>query len=210
MCTPGKHSGLIVDYANVFASLEKALAIYGKGSGGATPVRDKRELVEDLRRAVDAALTFCQGHRVDVPAIAALPSGDLQRLSALADAVDRLIADPVRKDFLAHERLVHALYQDVKPDPIVSQFAARVACLAVIGAEIRQRTSPGPADISGVMSQINLLLDGSIEADGFRISAVRERPDGSAVRSFISKSLRFRLFGCAYRRLFVGVALRLR
>ena len=24
---PGKHSGLIVDYANVFASLEKALAL---------------------------------------------------------------------------------------------------------------------------------------------------------------------------------------
>ena len=30
---PGKHSGLIVDYANVFASLEKALAIYAKGRG---------------------------------------------------------------------------------------------------------------------------------------------------------------------------------
>ena len=36
---PGKHSGLIVDYANVFASLEKALAIYGAGKGGKTPVR---------------------------------------------------------------------------------------------------------------------------------------------------------------------------
>ena len=31
---PGKHSGVIVDYANVFASLEKALAIYGAGKGG--------------------------------------------------------------------------------------------------------------------------------------------------------------------------------
>ena len=31
---PGKHSGLIVDYANVFASLEKALALYGGRSGG--------------------------------------------------------------------------------------------------------------------------------------------------------------------------------
>ena len=175
---PGKHSGLIVDYANVFASLEKALAIYGKGSGGATPVRDKRELVEDLRRAIDAALAFCLDHGVDIPAIAALPSGDLSRLSALADAVDRLIApDPVRKDFLAHEGLVHALYQAVKPDPVVSEFAARVACLVVIGAEIRQRTNPGPPDISGVMSQINALLDASIEADGFRIPVARERAD---------------------------------
>ena len=29
---PGKHSGVIVDYANVFASLEKALAIYAAGT----------------------------------------------------------------------------------------------------------------------------------------------------------------------------------
>jgi type I restriction enzyme R subunit len=173
---PGKHSGLIVDYANVFASLEKALEIYGKGSGGVTPVRDKRELVEDLRRTVNAALTFCMGHGVDIQAIAALPTGDLSRLTALADAVDLLIApDPIRKDFLAHERLVHALYQAVKPDPVVAEFAARVACLAVIGAEIRQRTNPGPPDISGIMSQINTLLDESIEADGFRIPVARER-----------------------------------
>ena len=34
---PGKHSGIIVDYANVFASLEKALAIYGAGQGGSKP-----------------------------------------------------------------------------------------------------------------------------------------------------------------------------
>ncbi len=41
---PGKHSGVIVDYANVFSSLEKALAIYGQGGGGETPVRDKQQL----------------------------------------------------------------------------------------------------------------------------------------------------------------------
>src|SRR5687767_15462997 len=49
---PGKHSGMIVDYANVFASLERALAIYGAGNGGANPVRDKQELVAALREAV--------------------------------------------------------------------------------------------------------------------------------------------------------------
>src|SRR5881409_987152 len=38
---PGKHSGLIVDYANVFASLERALAIYGAGKDGKSPVKDK-------------------------------------------------------------------------------------------------------------------------------------------------------------------------
>ena len=48
---PGKESGLIVDYANVFASLEKALAIYGAGKDGKSPVKDKQQLVAELRGA---------------------------------------------------------------------------------------------------------------------------------------------------------------
>ena len=48
---PGKHSGVIVDYANVFASLEKALAIYGAGKSGKSPVQDKQKLVAELRKA---------------------------------------------------------------------------------------------------------------------------------------------------------------
>ena len=60
---PGKHSGMIVDYANVFASLEKALAIYGAGKGGKNPVKDKQKLVADLRKAVDAATVFCANAR---------------------------------------------------------------------------------------------------------------------------------------------------
>jgi len=51
---PGKHSGVIVDYANVFASLEKALAIYGAGKGGERPLKDKQKLVDELRQAVAA------------------------------------------------------------------------------------------------------------------------------------------------------------
>lgn len=39
---PGKHSGAIVDYANVFVSLERALAIYAQGRSNGLPVRDKK------------------------------------------------------------------------------------------------------------------------------------------------------------------------
>ena len=70
---PGKHSGVIVDYANVFASLEKALAIYGAGRGGEKPVKDKQKLVEELRKAVDEATAFCAGHQVSLAEIEQLP-----------------------------------------------------------------------------------------------------------------------------------------
>ncbi len=76
---PGKHSGMIVDYANVFASLEKALAIYGVGTGGANPVKDKALLVAALREAVVAATAFCASHGVDLVGLEALPFGSLEQ-----------------------------------------------------------------------------------------------------------------------------------
>jgi type I site-specific restriction-modification system R (restriction) subunit len=49
-----KVNGLIADYANVFQEQEKALAIYGSGTGGGEmPVKDKKELVEALRIALN-------------------------------------------------------------------------------------------------------------------------------------------------------------
>ena len=160
---PGKHSGMIVDYANVFASLEKALAIYGPGGGGGGPVKDKAKLVEDLRRAVEAATIFCATRQVILPAIEQLNAGRLERLQRIDDAVNALISpDPLRRDFLGHERLVGTLYGAVKPDPAALEFAGRVACLAAISDAIRTKLNPNPADITKVMGDISKLLDASI------------------------------------------------
>lgn len=175
---PGKHSGLIADYANVFASLEKALAIYGAGKGGATPVRDKAELIKELGKAVEGATAFCLAQGVDVAAIES--STGLEKVRLIGDAVDALISpDPLRKEFLAHERLVRTLFRAIKPDPAVLEFASRVYCLEVVADEIRLRTGGStPADISAVMAKVNELLDESIEADGFNI---RADDDGRAI-----------------------------
>ena len=97
----------------------------------------------------------------------------LEKVQLIGDAVDALISpDPLRKEFLAHERLVRTLFQAIKPDPAVLEFVSRVYCLGIIADEIRLRTSGSqPADISAVMAKVNELLDESIEADGFNIRA---------------------------------------
>ncbi len=160
---PGKHSGVIVDYANVFASLEKALAVYGAGRGGEKPVRDKQKLVAELRKAAGEAAVFCAGHRVSLAEIEQLPLGGMERLQRIADAVNALISpDPVRRDFFGHERLVSTLYGAVKPDPSALEFAGRVACICTIAGAIRAKLSPTPPDISEVMGGINAILDESI------------------------------------------------
>ncbi|MBK5255460.1 MAG: DUF3387 domain-containing protein, partial [Vicinamibacteria bacterium] len=173
---PGKHSGMIVDYANVFASLERALAIYGAGKGGQNPVKDKQKLVADLRKAIEAATAFCAQRSVDLAAIDGEPPPSMKRLHLLGEAVNALIApESVRRDFFGHERIVGTLYRAVKPDPAALEFFTRVSCIGAIAAAIRSKLNPSPADISEVMGGIRGLLDESIS--GVRAA----EPDGTAI-----------------------------
>ncbi len=163
---PGKHSGVIVDYANVFASLERALAIYGKGSGGEMPVRDKKALAEELRRAIADATEFCVRHSVNLGEIECAPAANFQRAQAVDTAKERLLAPQVvRRDFLAKAGLVDALYRAVKPDPVAVEFAMRCATLRAIAEAIRNETDP--PDISHIMRGIQTLLDESVAAEPF-------------------------------------------
>jgi len=122
----------------VFASLEKALAIYGKGRGGETPVRDKKELAEQLRQAVKDTTAFCKSHGVNLAKIEETPTANFARVGAIKDAANLLMApEAVRRDFLSKTGLVVALYRAVKPDPAAIEFAPRCGCLAAIADEIR-------------------------------------------------------------------------
>jgi len=166
---PGKHSGLIVDYANVFASLEKALALYGgRGGGGSKPTQDKSVLVGQLRQVLDDAIRFCAEHQVDLAAIHAQTDG-MQRLQLIKDAVEALIApESLRQKFLEQQRLVQLLHAAIKPDPAAQEFAASVGALNSIAAEIRLTLNPNPPDISAVMGQIGQVLDQSITGIAIR------------------------------------------
>ena len=120
-----KINGLIVDYANVFAELEKALAIYGSGAnGGELPVKDKSELIEALRVALDDAQDFCRKQNVDLEAIIR------DSVPHFVPAVNQLLRnDPTKDEFLAHDRDIQRLYKAVMPDPVIPSLAPSVRSL---------------------------------------------------------------------------------
>ncbi len=159
---PGKHSGVIVDYANVFASLEQALAIYGAGKGGANPLRDKAQLAAALRDAVAATTAFCLTQGVDLVEMEKLPLGGMERLAAVAHAINALIPEVSRREFFGHERLVATLYRAVKPDPSALECVQRVAGISTLAAAIKAKLNPDAPDISDILQQINEVLDDSI------------------------------------------------
>jgi type I restriction enzyme R subunit len=172
---PGKVSGLIVDYVGVFRDLQKALAVYaapgGDGeAGGAAdePIQEKEALVEELRRAIVEARDFCAQKGVDLEAIR--EATGFGRVKLMGDAVEALIGDDVgKKHFLALSRQVGSLFKAILPDPLATELAPDAVLLAALGRKIRE-LSP-PPDITRVMQQVEALLDESVAAEGYVISA---------------------------------------
>ena len=127
-------------------------------------------------------MAFCKIHGVGIADIENATPVSMERLTLLAAAVEALISpDPLRKEFLGHEKLVTTLYNAVKPDPAVVEFTSRAACLATIAGTIRERLGEDAPDISAVMAGINRLLDDSIAADGFHIRPLVAEGDGRGV-----------------------------
>src|SRR5439155_5724196 len=140
----------------------------GKGRGGETPVRDKKELAEQLRRAIKDATQFCTSHGVNLAKIEETSTANFARVGAIKDAANLLIApETVRRDFLSKAGLVVVFYRAVKPDPAAMEFAGRCGCLAAIADEIR--TTTNPPDIDHILQGIEELLDESIGAVPFTI-----------------------------------------
>ena len=154
-----KVNGLIVDYANVFHELEKALAIYGSGKGGGEmPVKDKTELIEALRVALNDVRDFCRKQNVDLEAVIR------DSLAHFIPAVNQLMrTDPVKDEFLAHDRDIQRLYKAVMPDPIIPTLAPICQVLDQLAKAIRAQSDP--VDISQVMGEISGVLDGAIVAE---------------------------------------------
>ena len=154
-----KVNGLIVDFANVFQELEKALAIYGAGTGsGAIPVKDKQELVEALRIALDQLTEFCRKQNVDLTAIASATN------QHFIHAVNQLArTDEIMDSFLGQANDVARLYKAVMPDPVIPHFAPKAQVVAELAKALR--ATRDPVNITDVLAKISSVLDGSIIAE---------------------------------------------
>ena len=170
-----KVNGLIVDYANVFQELEKALAIYGAGgSGGELPVKDKTELVQALKIALEQVTEYCRKQNVDLEAIP--NSSD----KLFIPAVNQLMrTDEVRDEFLAQSNDIARLYKAVMPDPVIPLLAPKAQLIAELAKTIRAQKDP--VNITEVMEKISGVLDGAI------VTTVKEEPGTPAKTIDLSK-----------------------
>lgn len=187
---PGKHSGTIVDYANVFASLEKALAIYGAGRGGSAPVSNKEELIQALEEANAQAVAFGSQQGVDLVSLQNTTAAGFERLEQMLAAVNAFISpDAVRGAFFGHQKRLQTLYKAIKPDPAALAHAPLVACLNSLAETINAQLNPQPKPITEVIADIAELLDDSIK--GHRIAEAGVAPLDLSKINFEALASRF-------------------
>lgn len=161
---PGKHAGVIVDYANVFESLERALSIYGPGGGASrhAPAHTKDALLDELARLLDALVASCRALGVDLAAIeAAKPLERLERVDRAASTL--LVSEERRKDFVGQVRLVLRVFAAIKPHARATEFNLRCSTLRALLDKIHEITTT-PVDVDEVLRRIGQLLGRSIAA----------------------------------------------
>ena len=176
-----KVNGLIVDYIGIFRNIERALAIYAEGTDpggpdpeGSNPIRDKSELVEELKKAIDEIKEFCANLDVDLVQIDAAETEPLERIGWIDDTVNKiLVNDETQRDYLQRASHISRLYKAILPDPAASSFNSICTLINIIAQKIKKLTPP-PTDTSDVMDQIEDLLDHSIVPTGYTIDADAE------------------------------------
>ena len=168
---PGKNNGLIVAYVDVLSNLHKALAIYattGAVGQGQLPVEEKAALVDALREAVQEVRLFCQARDVDLARITELRQ--FEWVEALKDISDQLmLSDEETSSFLERATRVERLFKAILPDERANEFAPIRKVIRVVMDRIAE--AEGRPDVTGVMAQIEQLLDESVAANVYLIGS---------------------------------------
>ena len=158
-----KVNGLIVDYIGIFRDLERALAIYAEGTDpeGSNPIRNKSELVKQLRGTVAEIKEFCADLGVDLAKIEAAEPNTFERIQGIEDAVNSiLINDETKGDYLQRANHIFKLYRAILPDAAANEFRGTCSLTKTIAQRIR--TLIPTVDPSDVRAEIEDLLDRSI------------------------------------------------
>lgn len=168
---PGKNNGLIVGYVDVLSNLHKALAMYastGALGQAVLPVEEKDALVDALRDAVEEIRRFCQAREVDLDHITTLRQ--FEWVEALKDVSDQLmLSDEETSSFLERATRVERLFKAILPDDRANEFAPIRKVIRVVMDRIGE--AGARPEVSGVMAQVEQLLDESVAANAYLIGS---------------------------------------
>ena len=168
----GKSAGQIVDYINIFSSLQQALGMYGGGVAEGdsnyqvdSPAKDKSELVTALGIATGELQVFLSSADIDLAAIVSAPSDGFAKLSLLDNASEILLEPKNIDEFTAFVRQINRIFKAIMPDDSANQYVPCRIAINIIYSQMRLKSGLSIDDedvLDVVRTQVNELLDESI------------------------------------------------
>lgn len=114
---PGKSSGLIVDYLNIFKSMKKALGDYANPDNEEDmPVKEIDELLELLDMTINETYIFCKGLYIDFDAILEYKE-TFSKISLFDEYLNILLdKDEYKEEFKIYSNLCRNIYEASRPE----------------------------------------------------------------------------------------------
>ncbi len=182
---PGKQSGLIVDYVGIFRNLKQALAIYAKPrpDDDGMPIKDKEDLVEELKQALEEALAFAAQRGLHPDEI--LAKEGFARQAAVKVAAEAVLdGEDSKKTFLRLVARVWSIFKAVLPDPRALEHRGAAVVLQVVAETVRALGRRGSSDLSEVLAEIERLIDSAIKSATIKTPILR----GDEIKSLFDLS----------------------
>jgi len=162
---PGKDSGLIVSYINLFSNLQKALATYADGEGIiGSPITDKKDLKDLLLKELEKTEALLSKHDINLNMID-FTNIKLIRLKLLECRENILSA---KDEFNHHVNNVNSVYKKYMPDILDGKVYAKIRFLKKLKGSIDSLNVD--IDITKEEQKIENLLDRSIK--GYEINKI--------------------------------------
>jgi type I restriction enzyme, R subunit len=169
-----KLGGFIVDYVNIFKNLRKALALYAAPRTGRVdyPIESKEELVKKLREYIQKINEFLKNLTADTQKI--INSKGFEKIAELKNANDAILkSEETKKKFLSDAGNAIKIYKAILPHKNASEFSPYISLYKELIKEIRSLDPE--VDISGVLQDIEKILDESIATKGYIIKEVKDK-----------------------------------
>jgi type I restriction enzyme R subunit len=168
----GKAAGQVVDYINIFSSLQEALGMYGGGVADGegnylvdSPAVDKSELVAALGIAIGELQVFLNSKNIDLSAIISSPADGFAKLTLLDNASEILLEPKNKDEFTAFLRQINRIFKAIMPDDSANQYVPCRIAINIIYSQMRLKSGLTIDDedvLDVIRNQVNELLDESI------------------------------------------------
>jgi type I restriction enzyme, R subunit len=168
---PGKTSGMVVDYLNIFKYMKKALGQYAASEGNdEMPVKDVDNLIELIDKTLSETQSFCDSIGVDLQAV--VDSNDIFRnLECFKEYANIILGnDDNKNQFKVYSNLSESLYEASKPEIFSTSWENPLLKVilylrGIIDGTVREDR------IESAKERINELLDQSVEAGTIKDSS---------------------------------------